>query len=159
VPLGETNPINGTKKEFSVIGGDHAAATGPAVEVKDFLIVEPSSRYDILVDFSSLAGQRLIMANAGGDEAFGGTVPGLQAFEHTDKIMAFDVVKDLDQEIEELSAIKSGPMNELNAASVDNTRRVGLFEGMDEYGRLQVSDIIEMCEALIFKVLKYLFPH
>jgi FtsP/CotA-like multicopper oxidase with cupredoxin domain len=139
VPLGETDPKSGRPLPFTVIGGDESVAIGSAIEIEHFMIVEPSSRYDILVDFSSVDGERVIMANAGGDEPFGGTVPGLQAFEHTNKVMAFDIVKELNTDVEEKSPIDSGPAHELYSASVTNVRRVGLFEGKDEYGRLQVS--------------------
>jgi len=65
----------------------------------DTLLWEPSARYDIIFDFAGLEGQRIIMKNMGGDEPFGGDIPGPQAFEFTDRIMAFDVELPLDESV------------------------------------------------------------
>jgi spore coat protein A, manganese oxidase len=70
-----------------------------------------------------------------GDTPFGGDIPGEKVFDHTDKIMAFDVGR---YEVDDNSRIPSwtyGPPHDFN--TVDKIRRVGLFEGKDEFGRLQ----------------------
>ena len=121
---------------FWVIGSDQGLGT-PAQT--DTLVSEPGGRYDIVFDFSdpALAGKRVIMKNIGGDEPFGGDIPGPQAFGETDRIMAFDVVVPLDESIQEDifdAANLPGYGGVVNGAT---TRRVALFEGMDEFGRLQ----------------------
>jgi FtsP/CotA-like multicopper oxidase with cupredoxin domain len=75
------------------------------------------------------------MANIGGDEPFGGDIPGPQVFGETDRIMAFDVVKPLDTAIPDVSptGINFGPV----VPTPTRTRKVALFEGTDEFGRLQ----------------------
>jgi FtsP/CotA-like multicopper oxidase with cupredoxin domain len=125
-----TNPVT-----FWVIGSDQGLA-GSATET-DTLVFEPGSRYDIVFDFSKVPmGSRVIVENIGGDEPFGGEIPGPQTFGYTDRVMAFDVVEPLsdvpdsfdDKKIEEYGG---------NTLDVTRTRKVALFEGMDEYGRLQ----------------------
>ncbi|WP_054692090.1 multicopper oxidase family protein [Desulfosarcina cetonica] len=127
---------------FYVIGSDQGLAA--AATPTDTLVFEPGSRYDIVFDFSTVpAGSRVIMENIGGDAPFGGDYgdalepedffPGRQ----TDRIMAFDVVKPLNagvpDEFDPLAISHYGG----NGNTVDRTRKVALFEGMDEFGRLQ----------------------
>ncbi|MGD8625287.1 MAG: multicopper oxidase domain-containing protein, partial [Anaerolineae bacterium] len=135
VNAGDTDFSNaGSPIPFWVIGSDQGLGT-PAMT--DTLVFEPGGRYDIVFDFSdpALAGKRVIMKNIGGDEPFGGDIPGPQAFGYTDRVMAFDVVVPL-----------SGVPDNFNpgnlpgyggVGSEDTTRRVALFEGTDEFGRLQ----------------------
>ncbi len=135
VNVGDTDFTNaGPPIPFWVIGSDQGLGT-PAQS--DTLVFEPGARYDIVFDFSdpALDGKRVIMKNIGGDEPFGGDIPGPQVFGETDRIMAFDVV-----------VPKSGvpdtfnPNNLSGYGGVPNgaiTRRVALFEGTDEFGRLQ----------------------
>jgi FtsP/CotA-like multicopper oxidase with cupredoxin domain len=100
------------------------------------LLMETGSRYDIIFDFKTVtAGSRVIMKNIGGDEPFGGDIPGPQVFGETDRIMAFDVVLPLDQAVPDATpvGISFGPA----VPAPTRLRKVALFEGMDEYGRLQ----------------------
>ncbi len=128
---------------FQVIGSDQGLASA-ATQV-DTLVFEPGSRYDIVFDFSQVPdGSRVIMENIGGDAPFSGNYgaaldpddffPNRQ----TDRIMAFDVVKPLDGSV----ADNFDPANIIGAYNgnnkpVDRVRKVALFEGKDEYGRLQ----------------------
>jgi FtsP/CotA-like multicopper oxidase with cupredoxin domain len=104
------------------------------------LLSEPGSRYDIIFDFKGLEGKRIIMENIGGDEPFGGDLvtddPALQVFGETDRIMAFDVVTPLDTAVTDVSLIGLGSYNDVPGV-VSRTRKVALFEGKDEFGRLQ----------------------
>jgi FtsP/CotA-like multicopper oxidase with cupredoxin domain len=125
--------------DFYVIGSDQGLGTPTQT---DTLVFEPGGRYDVVVDFSQVPnGSRVIMKNLGGDAPFGGDFgdaldpddffPDRQ----TDRVMAFDVVLPL-----------SGVADNFNpgnlpayggVGSEDTTRKVALFEGMDEFGRLQ----------------------
>ena len=119
---------------FSVIGSDQGLASSPTTV--ETLLVETGSRYDVIFDFKSVTpGNRIIMKNIGGDEPFGGDIPGPQVFGETDRIMAFDVTLPLDAGVADMSptGIAFGP----NVPSPDRVRRVALFEGQDEFGRLQ----------------------
>ena len=120
-----------TPLPFSVIGSDQGLAAA-ATEV-DQLLIGPGERYDLVVDFSGHAGHRIIIENIGGDEPFGGDIPGPQIFDATDRIMAFDVGGGTPARAQPIAL----PGWDGVAGSVDRTRRVALFEGKDEYGRLQ----------------------
>jgi FtsP/CotA-like multicopper oxidase with cupredoxin domain len=120
--------------DFTVIGSDQGLASSPTTV--DTLLIETGSRYDVIFDFKNVTpGNRVIMKNIGGDEPFGGDIPGPQVFGETDRIMAFDVVLPLDTAVPDVSSmgINFGPVVPMPT----RLRKVALFEGMDEFGRLQ----------------------
>jgi FtsP/CotA-like multicopper oxidase with cupredoxin domain len=136
----------GAPIEFHVIGSDQGLAA--SATQTDTLVFEPGGRYDIVFDFLDLAGQRIIMENIGGDAPFGGDFGNdlepedLFPNRQTDRIMAFDVVKPIGEDDPDgnhplspfnPSVINFGP----DVPDTTITRKVALFEGMDEYGRLQ----------------------
>jgi FtsP/CotA-like multicopper oxidase with cupredoxin domain len=135
VNAGETDFTNaGAPIPFYVIGSDQGLGTP---QQTDTLVFEPGGRYDIVFDFSdpALWGKRVIMKNLGGDEPFGGDIPGPQAFGYTDRVMAFDVVVPKSNVPDTFNpAVLPGYGGVPNGAT---TRRVALFEGTDEFGRLQ----------------------
>ena len=141
---------------FHVIGSDQGLSAEPAFA--DSLIFEPGSRYDVVVDFSNLSiGDRVIMENYLGDAPFGGDLPSLIvddgdifAERQTDRVMAFDIVPN--SGLGGADQFDPGYMTEfLSSAGVawdgvkhpgieENAlpvRKVALFEGTDEFGRLQ----------------------
>jgi spore coat protein A len=137
VNAGDTDFTNaGSPIQFWVIGSDQGLGT-PAQT--DTLVFEPGGRYDIVFDFSdpALAGKRVIMKNIGGDEPFGGDIPGPQVFGETDRIMAFDVTLPLDNAVPD--DFNPGALPGYGGVDQDGatTRKVALFEGKDEFGRLQ----------------------
>ena len=136
VPAGATNfsTVISGPLPFTVIGSDQGLASSPTTV--DMLLIETGSRYDIIFDFKNVTpGNRVIMKNIGGDEPFGGDIPGPQVFGETDRIMAFDVVLQLDTAVPDVSptGINFGPV----VPAPTRVRKVALFEGMDEFGRLQ----------------------
>jgi spore coat protein A len=143
VPLGATDLTNaGDPIPFQVIGSDQGLVS-ESTET-DMLLSEPGSRYDIVFDFSTLAEKRIIIENIGGDSPFGGDFgddldsddffPDRQ----TDRIMAFDVVLPFDTAVpDNFAPTNIGNSNIPNTNAVDRIRKVALFEGMDEFGRLQ----------------------
>jgi FtsP/CotA-like multicopper oxidase with cupredoxin domain len=136
VPAGDTdfrNSIAGPLN-FTVIGSDQGLASSPTTV--DTLLMETGSRYDIIFDFKQVTpGNRVIMRNIGGDEPFGGEIEGLRLFDETDRIMAFDLVLPLNSDVADSSpsGINFGP----NVPPPTRFRKVALFEGKDEFGRLQ----------------------
>jgi len=137
VPAGATDlsTIIQGPLDFTVIGSDQGLASSPTTV--DTLLSEPGSRYDIIVDFKTVTpGNRVIMKNIGGDEPFGGDIPGPQVFGETDRVMAFDVVLPLNESVPDVSPAGLGPFNSVSG-EVARTRKVALFEGTDEFGRLQ----------------------
>jgi FtsP/CotA-like multicopper oxidase with cupredoxin domain len=145
VPAGATDFSNDIQQlDFTVIGSDQGLASSRTTV--DTLLFEPRSRYDIIVDFSQVTpGNRVIMKNIGGDEPFGGDIPGPVAFGETDRIMAFDVVLPLSRVPDATpTGINFGPTV---PGEVDRVRKVALFEGTDEYGRLQ--PLLGVAEATV----------
>jgi spore coat protein A len=147
--------VAGPPLPFYVIGSDQGLASsatqiGPDSDSGDFLLSEPGSRYDIVFDFSQVPfGTRVIMENIGGDEPFGGDLvtddEELRIFDHTGMIMAFDVVlydnaataaAGLDPQTDNFTSDEIGPYA-LNDNTPTRIRKVALFEGMDEFERLQ----------------------
>lgn len=134
---------------FWVIGSDQGLADR-AMRIKDdgsgtggYLLVEPGSRYDIVFDFTGRAGQRIIMENFAADEPFSGEVGrGVEGFECTDRIMAFDVSIPRDNSVPDFFSARTFNRARrsalvINSPSPDRVRKVALFEGKDEFGRLQ----------------------
>lgn len=137
VPIDSTDPADSKEPplEFYVIGSDQGLA-GSATKT-DILLSEPGSRYDVVFDFSQVPfGKRVIMENIGGDEPFGGD-PGPQLFSDTNKIMAFDVVSRLRKWIPDRFNPKKIRGFSGNPYPHTRVRKVALFEGKDEFGRLQ----------------------
>ena len=142
VDPGVTDPNDSSASaplDFWVIGSDQGLGTP---EQTDTLVFEPGGRYDVVVDFSQVPpNSRVIMKNLGGDAPFGGAFGGdlepedLFPDRHTDRIMAFDVVVPLSGVPDDFDPFSlPGYGGVANGAT---TRRVALFEGTDEFGRLQ----------------------
>jgi FtsP/CotA-like multicopper oxidase with cupredoxin domain len=140
-PTATTLDGAGSPIPFHVIGADQGLA-GSAMQT-DTLVFEPGGRYDVIVDFAAVTdGSRVIMENIGGDAPFGGdfgsALPSEDFFEdrQTDRVMAFDVVVPLSGVPDAFDPASISHYGG-NTASVDETRQVALFEGKDEFGRLQ----------------------
>ena len=135
---GASNPI-----PFYVIGSDQGLAS--ATTKTDTLVFEPGSRYDIIFDFSKIpAGSRVILENIGYDEPFGGEFGFESDYDdevfpskQTNRIMAFDVTLPVNKKIPDLFDPEAIGQYEGNKAQAGKIRKVALFEGKDEFGRLQ----------------------
>jgi FtsP/CotA-like multicopper oxidase with cupredoxin domain len=140
---------------FTVVGSDQGLASSPTAGVTQ-LVMETGSRYDIVFDFKSVSvGDRIIMENTGWDSPFGfdfgpGAIVGEDVFvdRQTDRIMAFDVIPatgapDATLDTGAIAAYAgAGGTRETNFTAYQDTgvqriRKVALFEGTDEFGRLQ----------------------
>jgi spore coat protein A len=143
VPAGATDLTNaGAPIPFHVIGSDQGLAS--AATLTDTLVIEPGGRYDIVVDFTTVPfGTRVIMENIGGDAPFGGDFgddlapEDVFADRQTDRIMAFDVVKPVDGSVLDRFDPAAIGVYRGNTAPATVIRKVALFEGTDEHGRLQ----------------------
>ena len=144
VNSGDTDLSNASAPlPFYVIGSDQGLAS--EAKQTDTLVFEPGSRYDIVFDFGDpdLDGMRIIMENIGGDAPFGGDfgdVLGPDDFfpqRQTDRIMAFDVVVPRNYNV--LDSFVPAAIQNLQVAVPGPAiiRKVALFEGKDEFGRLQ----------------------
>ncbi len=139
VPLGATTLTGaGSPLPFRVVGSDQGLGS---VQETDTLVVEPGGRYDVVVDFGdpALAGTRVVMTNLGGDGPFGGAYgddlepEDLFPDRRTDRVMAFDVVRPVSS-VPDTFTYDGGYAG---VVGTPTTRKVALFEGMDEFGRLQ----------------------
>ena len=141
-PMGSTDLSQaGPPLPFYVVGSDQGLGSSPVMV--DTLVSEPGSRYDVVFDFSQVPmGTRIIMENVGGDAPFGGDYGGALGPDdffpdrQTDRVMAFDVNQPLSNVPDAFPAAFVGPYQGVEA-TVDRLRKVALFEGKDEYGRLQ----------------------
>jgi spore coat protein A len=144
VNSGDTDLSNaGSPLPFYVIGSDQ----GLASEAKETytLVFEPGSRYDIVFNFAGLKDKRIVMSNIGGDAPFGGDFGNDlgpdDCFEdrQTDRIMAFDVVVPFNDNVSDSFAPTA--IGNTNVAvpgpAIAIIRKVALFEGKDEFKRLQ----------------------
>ena len=139
----KTNPSDGYELPFYIVGSDQSLSShaSQANEV-DFL---PGERLDLVIDFKDVpAGSRVIVENLLGDSPFGGDLPGDEDVfpdRRTDRVMAFDVEKDLDTSVMDttigVGSALGGGFSIPETTPVARTRKLALFEGMDNIGRLQ----------------------
>ena len=128
----------GAPLDFHVIGSDQGLVTPARTNT---LVIEPGGRYDVVIDLGDLWGRRVIMANIGGDAPFGGEFgdpdsDDLFPDRQTDRIMAFDVVVPFDPGVPDTFDPDALP-TWAGVPATELVRKVALFEGTDEYGRLQ----------------------
>ena len=105
------------------------------------LLIMPGERADVVIDFSNLSGQDLILQNLGPDSPFKG--PGIDPPADpntTGQIMQFRVNLPLDTVVANASVdgateLRAAPIAPLTPTAPP--RGVVLFEGQDEYGRLR----------------------
>jgi FtsP/CotA-like multicopper oxidase with cupredoxin domain len=135
-----TDPASGSVLPFLVIGSDQSLrATAVAVTEVDFM---PGERLDLVIDFKNVpAGSRVIVENLLGDAPFGGDLPDVDDLfpdRRTDRVMAFDVELPLntgraDTNVTDGHYLGGG----VSVGATGKTRKLALFEGNDEFGRLQ----------------------
>lgn len=137
-----TDPAAGSLVPFFVVGSDQGLRSTPAsVTATDFL---PGERLDVVIDFKDVPyGSRVIVENIYGDAPFGGDLPAPEDLfpdRRTDRVMAFDVEVPLDTAVPDTSIgnapIVGAPGTGI-IGTVTRTRKLALFEGKDEFGRLQ----------------------
>jgi spore coat protein A len=123
--------------DLVVIGNDDGLLHQPAPVAK--LVIAPGERYDVLVDFSAFAGEQLILQNnARGPYPAGDTVDP----NTTGQIMAFNVGMTVTDPTNNaipmvLRPTPITPDDITMGDPVAATRRLALYEGMDDRGRLQ----------------------
>jgi len=136
--IGASQPI-----PFTVIGGDQGLAQ--AATTVTSLLLNPADRADIVVNFANVPkGSRIIMENIAGDAPFDGTlttdpefdIANVFANRQTDRIMAFDISVPHSNIVDNFVPSKIAHYTG-NQNSVDKVRKLALFEGRDEFNRLQ----------------------
>jgi spore coat protein A len=122
----------GQNQTFYQIGTDDGLLAAPVA--LNQLLVAPGERADIVVDFSKLAGQTVIMTNT----AKGPFPHGAPSFpDTTGQIMAFKVTKPLNGSVPDANPF-ARPLNTITPPNTMGVpvRPLGLFETVDSYGRL-----------------------
>lgn len=117
---------------FTQIGSDGGLLERPLRRNK--LLIGPGERLDVIIDFSApeLWGQTLILRNTARSPFPFGDTPNPQT---SGQIMAFKVGQG---PVEDLSTIPSElRFSSFDVGEIKNTRKLVLFEGTDEYGRLK----------------------
>jgi spore coat protein A len=116
---------------FAIVGTEGGFIPGPS-DVRANLVIGGAERFDVMVDFSKFAGKTLTLQNKGAKKPFpGGTPPSPQ----TDGVvMQFRVVLPLTRPT---LAAPPARWNPKDPASAGTVRRVLLYEGVDQFGRIQ----------------------
>jgi len=134
------DPAKGSTVPFYLIGSDQSLRE-TAKEVVEVNFA-PGERLDVVIDFDKVpTGTRIIVENLLGDAPFGGSLPkkgDLFPDRRTDRVMAFDVTVPFNTEIAD-TGINDGYFlgGGVSTPQAGRTRKLALFEGTDEYGRLQ----------------------
>ena len=140
VAPGVTDPAVGADVPFLVIGSDQSLrASAASVNEVDF---SPGERLDLIIDFKNVVpGNRVIVENLLGDAPFGGDLPDADDLfpdRRTDRVMAFDVVMPFNSSVADTNVTDGyGLGGGVSVPAPTKTRKLALFEGTDEFGRLQ----------------------
>jgi len=135
-----TDPASGNTVPFYVIGSDQSLRSSVAqIEEAD---LAPGERLDLVIDFKDVpAGSRVIVENLLGDSPFGGDLPkkgDLFPDRRTDRVMAFDVNQPFDGSRPDSNIYDGYQLGGGVGVGIEvRTRKLALFEGSDEFGRLQ----------------------
>lgn len=138
---GVIDPALGTATlDFTVIGGDQGLGSVKVFQNKP-IILEVASRIDVIIDFSTVAGKRVILQNLWSDAPFGEdytevNAEDLYADRRTDRIMAFDVMTTTTNTNQFHPELLPGWSGIIPVDTVTQ-RQVALFEGRDEFGRIE----------------------
>jgi spore coat protein A len=136
---------------FLVIGNDDGLLNVPVAAyyegIPNTLLIAPGERYDVVVDFSGrVAGDNIYLRNFGPDDPFGGGVPGtdfdIADVDSTGGIMRFDVTTETvsqNASVDDITVLRpiEDQLTTPDPNSADIARPLVLFEGTDEFGRLQ----------------------
>jgi spore coat protein A len=106
--------------------------------------IAPGERIDLVIDFSALAGQRLVVGNSAAVPFPSGDVPDVD--DGSDVVMRFSVIKALNstvprsriRDVAELRGLAGGTpkLERTRIAQDTKVRRILLAEGQDQYGRI-----------------------
>lgn len=146
--------LNGSDSRFYVLQfgeNRHGGPTTPVFQIGtddgllphpvpiEQLVIAPGERTDLVVDFSKNADRRIVLRNFGPDEPFKGTNQSPADSETTGKIVEFRVQHAAAKifSLDEYTWLRSEPLPDIAAVAPAKVRRLALFEGEDDRGRLQ----------------------
>jgi FtsP/CotA-like multicopper oxidase with cupredoxin domain len=131
-----------TDFDFHVIGTDQGLLFEPVPLTE--LLIGPGERYDVVFDFDQAgigSGAEVFLRNFGPDEPFGGGDFDPADPDTTGQIMLFDVAVSFDPDrpdtFDPSASLPSAPIDpDADLGTPVTIRRLGLFEGEDNFGRL-----------------------
>ena len=128
----EVDPAQGSAQQFFQVGTDDALMANPVP--LQHLLIGPGERAEIVIDFSKLAGQTIILTNS----AKGPLPKGTPVDPHTTgQIMAFRVSLPLDTSIPDATLTATSTLNTITPLTAGaNPTQFGLFETEDSFDRL-----------------------
>jgi spore coat protein A len=145
----QITPGKGTAVPLLVIGNELGLLDVPATPILDtpeggvrpnapgVLPLGPGERYDVIVDFSGLAqGTRVVVTNSARSPYPDASRPSNKLL---DRVMAFDVSKTLigpDATVTTGTALRAANLPPATVPAGTPVRKILLFEGLDEFGRL-----------------------
>jgi spore coat protein A, manganese oxidase len=117
---------------FAIIGTEGGFLPGPS-DVRPNLVIGGAERFDVLIDFRNQAGKTLTLSNKGAKKPFpGGTPPNPQS---DALVMQFRVVLPLTRPALAAPPARWNPNTP--PPSGTTIRRVLLYEGVDQFGRIR----------------------
>jgi spore coat protein A len=117
---------------FAIIGTEGGFLPGPS-DVRPNIVIGPAERFDVLIDFRNQAGKTLTLSNRGAKKPFpGGTPPSPQS---DALVMQFRVALTTTRPALQPPPARWNPNTP--PASGTTTRRVLLYEGVDQFGRIR----------------------
>ncbi len=127
------------KSSFLQIGTDDGKLNNPKSLTQ--LTLGPGQRADIIVDFATMKGQTITLLNTGPDAPYGNPASPISDPATTGQIMQFRVNQSLNAKIADVNITTAtnlrptlGAIKALGAPQ--KTRKVALFEGSDDLGRI-----------------------
>lgn len=135
-----TAQTNGSTMSFLQIGSD-TGFLDDAVQ-RTQLLIAPGERADVVVDFGGLSeGTEIFLRNFGPDEPFKGlgVITNPAEPDSTGQVMKFVVGPALPGGFEDVTVEPGTPLRTpiVDLTQTGPTRKLALFEGRDEFGRLQ----------------------
>lgn len=125
-------------QSFLQIGTDQGLLPQPMTINQ--LLLAPAERADLIIDFNALDNTELVLQNLGPDEPFKGMGVGAPANPATTgQIMKVKVSLPFDDSVSEASVDASTVLRDdiTPPSQTGATRKLVLFEGLDDFGRLQ----------------------
>ena len=142
VPLNDIDFSNASEPlPFYLIGSDQGLLETP-ISVTEIGFM-PAERLDIVFNFKTVPfNSRVIIENILGDSPFDGELPDHDHEDEdenrrTNRIMAFDIIKSKSSVADRFDPNQFSSNYTQNTKPVDKVRKLALYEGKDEFGRLQ----------------------
>lgn len=124
---------------FFQISTDDGKLNTPSVKTQ--LTLAPGERADVIINFAGLSGQTITLLNSGPDGPFGNPTSPASDPATTGQVMQFKVNQTLNTTIPDVTLTATTNLRPTlgtipTLATQNKTRKVALFEGVDEFSRI-----------------------